>query len=276
MLSLIPATAEEPEIRLWPQGAPGSEGKNDPEAVVTSKSGERTVSSVHQPSITPFLPPKEKAIGAAILVIPGGGHSKLCIDHEGVFISKWLSERGIAAFMLKHRLARENGSTYTIEKHAAADTERAIRLIRSRAAEWNIDPGRLGAMGFSAGGELVSIAALRPSPTDPEDPDPIQRQSPWPAFQVLIYPGRSADINPTELAPPVFMACGEKDRKDISEGLAEVYLRYKRVGVSAELHVFAGIGHGFGYRPTNKGAGATWPERLVEWLDGRGFLARKN
>jgi endo-1,4-beta-xylanase len=72
------------------------------------------------------------------------------------------------------------------------------------------------------------------------------------------------------------MACGEKDRKDISEGLAEVYLRYKRVGVSAELHVFAGLGHGFGFRPTNKGVAATWPERLVEWLDGRGFLARKN
>ena len=275
LFSVIPAFAQDSEIRLWPQGAPGSEGKSEPEAVVTSKSGERTVSSVHQPSITPFLPPKEKANRAAILVIPGGGHSKLCIDHEGVFISKWLNERGIAAFMLKHRLARENGSTYTIEGNALPDAQRAMRIIRSRAAEWGIDPARVGAMGFSAGGELVSLASMRPGEGKAEAADVIERQSARPDFQILIYPGRSGDIQPTKDSPPAFLACGEKDRQDISEGLADVYLRFKRAGVSAELHVYAGIGHGFGFRPTNKGPAATWPERLVEWIEARGFLASK-
>src|SRR5207253_7492529 len=125
---------------LWPNGAPGSEGKTDPEMVKTSGGGERQVSSVHKPSITPFLPAKDKANGCAVLVIPGGGHSVLCVDHEGTFVAQFLAERGIAAFVLKHRLAREKGSTYTIDGHAVPDAQRAIRLIRSRAAEWNIDP----------------------------------------------------------------------------------------------------------------------------------------
>jgi acetyl esterase/lipase len=273
----VTAFAGDPDpILLWPQGAPGSEGKNEPETVVTSGGGERTVCTVHKPSITPFLPAKEKANGAAILVIPGGGHSKLCIDHEGVFISKWLNEHGIAAFMLKHRLAREKGSTYTIEGDALADTQRAMRMIRARAVEWGIDPHRVGAMGFSAGGELVSLASLRPGEGKADAPDTLHRQSARPDFQVMIYPGRSGDILPTKDSPPAFLACGEKDRQDISEGLADAYLRFKRAGVSAELHVFAGLGHGFGFRPTNKGAAATWPERLVDWMDGRGFLTAKS
>src|SRR5689334_5333770 len=106
------------EILLWPNGAPGSEGKTAPEVVQKSGNGERTVSSIHKPSITVYLPAADKATGAAILVIPGGGHRVLCIDHEGVNLAEWLRERGVAAFMLKHRLAREEGSTYTIADHA--------------------------------------------------------------------------------------------------------------------------------------------------------------
>jgi acetyl esterase/lipase len=267
------ARAEDPkEILLWPDGAPGSEGKVEPEKVVTSGNGERTVSSVHKPSITPFLPAKEKATGVAVLVIPGGGHSKLCIDHEGVFVAHWLTDHGIAAFMLKHRLAREPGSTYTIKDHAMADTRRALQLIRSRAAEFGIDPARLGAMGFSAGGELVAQACMTPIAGKADAADPIERQSAVPAFQALIYPGRSGDIQPSKDAPPAFLACGEKDRQDIAEGLAEVYLRFKRAGASAELHVYAGVPHGFGLRPKMQGAVAGWPDRFVEWLKGRGVV----
>jgi acetyl esterase/lipase len=270
------ACAEDPkEILLWPDGAPGSEGKADPEKVVTSGSGERTVSSVHKPSITPFLPAKDKATGAAVLVIPGGGHSKLCIDHEGVFVARWLTDHGIAAFMLKHRLAREQGSAYTIKEHAMADTRRALQLIRSRAAEFEIDPARLGAMGFSAGGELVAQACMTPVAGKPDAADPIERQSAVPAFQALIYPGRSGDIIPSKDAPPAFLSCGEKDRKDIAEGLAEVYLRFKRAGASAELHIYAGAPHGFGLRPNMQGAIAGWPDRFAEWLKGRGMIGEK-
>ena len=269
------ALAENAEILLWPGGAPGSEGKTDAEKVVTSASGERQVSSVHKPSITPFLPAKEKATGAAVLVIPGGGHRMLCVDHEGAFVAEWLAAHGIAAFVLKHRLAREEGSTYTIERDALADTQRAMRLIRSRAGEWGVDPARLGAMGFSAGGELVALAWMRPSEGADEAADPIERLSARPAFQGLIYPGHPGDIVPVKDTPPAFMACGEKDRPDIAEGLAEVYLRFRRAGMSAELHVYAGAGHGFGLRPAMKGALAGWPDRFAEWLDGRGFLAGK-
>ncbi|RYD70747.1 MAG: alpha/beta hydrolase, partial [Verrucomicrobiaceae bacterium] len=236
------------EILLWPQGAPGSEGKSAPETVTTSSNGERIVSTIHNPSLTPFLPAEGKGNGAAVLVIPGGGHSKLCVDHEGGHIAKWLAERGIAAFVLKHRLAREKDSTYTIEEHALADTRRAMRLIRSRASEWGIDTARLGAMGFSAGGELVALSWMRPSAGAPDAPDPIDRLDARPAFQALVYPGRSGDIIPDKDAPPAFLLCGEKDRTDISEGLTDVYLRFKGVGVSAELHIYAGVGHGFGLR----------------------------
>ena len=278
LLSLLLATsvcAADPsaEILLWPEGAPGSEGKTAPEKVVTSANGERQISSVHKPSITPFLPAREKATGAAVLVIPGGGHSKLCVDHEGGNVAQWLADHGIAAFVLKHRLAREEGSTYTIEGHALADTQRAMRLIRSRATEWGVDPARLGAMGFSAGGECVALACMRPSEGKTDAPDPIDRLDARPAFQALIYPGRSGDIEPAKDAPPAFLACSANDRKDISEGLAEVYLRFKRAGASAELHIYSSGGHGFGLRAANKGALAGWSDRFVEWMESRSLLA---
>jgi CubicO group peptidase (beta-lactamase class C family)/predicted esterase len=267
------ATVSRPEpILLWPTGAPGSEGKTEPEKVETSASGERKITSIHQPSITPFLAAKEKANGAAVLVIPGGGHRMLCIDHEGDNLARWLGERGVAAFVLRHRLAREEGSTYTIAEHAFADTQRAMRLIRSRAAEWGVDPARLGAIGFSAGGELVAQIAMKPGAGMLTSADAIEREPARPAFQGLIYPGRSGDIQPDHEAAPAFLACGENDRTDIAEGLADVYLRFKRAKASAEFHVFAGVGHGFGFRADMTGPVAGWPQRFLEWLDTRGIL----
>src|SRR6266446_5361867 len=159
-LTAVFASGEPNEIPLWPDGAPGSEGKTAKE-VVEVKIGERNVQGIHNPSLTPYLPSKDKATGAAVIVIPGGGHRVLAIDHEGYNVAQWLSERGIAAFVLKYRLARETNSTYKIEVESFADTQRALRLIRSRAQEWNIDPARLGAIGFSAGGELVNMACAR-------------------------------------------------------------------------------------------------------------------
>ena len=279
LLALLASTAfaqETPkEILLWPGGAPGSEGKTDPEKIVTSAKGERQVSSIHKPSITRFLPAKGTATGAAVLVIPGGGHKLLCVDHEGENVARWLAAHGIAACVLKHRLAREEGSTYTIQEHALADTLRAMRLIRSRADKWAIDPARLGAIGFSAGGELVALACMNPGEGKADAEDVIERQNARPAFQALIYPGGTASIQPAADAPPAFLACGEKDRQDISEGLAEAYLRFKRAGASAELHVYAGVGHGFGLREGRSGPVATWPERFADWLTYAAFPAPK-
>jgi len=275
LLPAAPFAAESPaEIPLWPNGAPGSEGKTAREVVTKSASGEISVGSIHHPSLTPYLPAKEKATGTAMLVIPGGGHRVLAITHEGYNVAEWLSERGIAAFVLKHRLARETNSTYHIEVESLADTKRAMRLIRSRAAEWGIDPARVGAIGFSAGGELVNLVCARFDDGQDGANDPIERQPCRPDFQALIYPGRSGDIQPTNGFPPVFLACSYTDRQDISEGLAEAYLRFKRAGVPAELHIYSTGGHGFGLRASNTKPVGAWVTRLEEWLTDSRFVKR--
>jgi endo-1,4-beta-xylanase len=229
--------------------------------------------SIHNPSLTPYLP-KEKATGTAMLVIPGGGHRVLAITHEGYNVAEWLSEHGIAAFVLKHRLARETNSTYKIDVEALADTQRAMRLIRSHAEEWHVDPKRIGAIGFSAGGELVNLVCARFDEGKPDASDSIERQPCRPNFQALIYPGRSGDIQPTNGFPPVFLACSYTDRKDISEGLAETYLRFKRAGAPAELHIYSSGGHGFGLRETNKKPVGAWISRFDEWMADSGFVKR--
>lgn len=275
LLSISVFGAEEPkEILLWPGGAPGSEGKTNETVVRVTPTGEHVASKVHKPTLTQYLPPKEKANGAAVIVIPGGGHRELWMDHEGHNAAQWLRDRGIASFVLKHRLARETNSTYKIEVESFADTQRAIRLVRSRAQEWNIDPSRVGAIGFSAGGELVAMASARFDNGNTEASDSIDRQSSKLNFQGLIYPGRSRDIQPTKDSPPVFLACAYNDRQDISEGLAEVYLRFKKAGVPAELHIYSSGGHGFGLRPSNRKPVGNWNVRFEEWLADSGFLKK--
>lgn len=260
--------ARGPVVLLWPNGAPGSQDKTGEEKI--DEHG--YVSNIHRPSLTVYLPAPGKATGAAVLVIPGGGHRFLAINHEGYNVAAWLSEHGIAAFVLKHRLAREEGSTYKIETESLQDAERAMRLIRSRATEWGVDPARLGVMGFSAGGELAALVGARGGPGIAEAADPIDRLGSQAVFQALIYPGNSKAIIPTKDSPPAFLACGYKDRPDISEGLADVYLRFKRAGVPAELHIFAEAGHGFGLRAANPPPAGDWPVRLREWMAARGYL----
>ena len=272
--SLAVAT-EPPVVLLWPKGAPGSEGKPAEEALRLSPTGERVLSSVHRPSLTVYLPSKDTATGAAVIIAPGGGHRELWTDHEGHNVAKWLSGRGVAAFVLKYRLAREKESTYTVEGHALADTQRAIRVARSRATEWDIDPERIGVMGFSAGGELAALASVRYTAASESATDPIEQQSSKPAFQALVYPAIPRDMPLSKDTPPAFLVCGENDRQNISQGLPELYLALKRAGASAELHVYAGVGHGFGMRETTKGAVASWTTRFHEWLDSSGFLKRK-
>src|SRR6202167_3849296 len=268
------AGAQQQPIKLWPKGAPGVEGSVTPETVRLNADGEHILSNIQEPSITPYPPPKAAATGGAVIVAPGGGHSELWMDHEGYAVAEWLSNHGIAAFVLKYRLAREPGSTYTVEGTELQNMQRAIRLVRSRAAEWGVDPNRVGVMGFSAGGELAALASTRYDSGNPNAPDPIDRQSSKPAFQALLYPAIPGNMPLSKENPPAFLACGADDRQNISEGLPELYLAMKRAGASAELHVYARTGHGFGVRPTNHGPSAAWTTEFHAWLEAIGMLRK--
>lgn len=259
-------------IPLWNGTAPGSEGKVAPEKVRITAEGEHVVSSIHQPTLTVYLPKKENATGAAVVICPGGGHRELWMDHEGYRVAQWLADHGIAGLILKYRLAREEGSTYRVEVESLADAQRALQLARSHAAEWAIDPARIGIIGFSAGGELAALAAQPSSTGKAAADDPVARQDSAPAFQGLIYPGNAKAILPSKNSPPAFLVCGYNDRPEISEELSRVYLRFKQAGVPAELHIYTGVGHGFGLRATNTNPAGEWPSRFREWLAASGFL----
>ena len=259
-------SAEPEAIPLWTGGAPGSEARRSEAEKADIGPGKCNVTNVHHPSITPYLPASDKATGTAIIIAPGGGHRVLCLGHEGNSLGKWFADHGIAAFVLKYRLAREAGSTYTVDEHAMADTRRAIRMVRSLANEWKIHPERIGILGFSAGGELAALAAMKSDAGRSDAADAIERASSRPDFQVLIYPGSSNRFTVEAGMPPAFIALGAKDRPDISIGMPELYLKYKQAGVPAELHIYSNADHGFGYRPDAKSAAGDWPLRLREWL----------
>lgn len=264
--------ARHPVVLLWSGGAPGSEGQTGEEKV-RMQQDDQIVSSVHRPSITVYLPSKSKATGAAVIVAPGGGHTELWITHEGYRVAEWLSQHGIAAFVLKYRLARESGSSYTILGHELPDIQRAIRTVRARSAEWGVDSSRLGVMGFSAGAELAALASIHYDDPVEHAVDGVDRQSARPAFQALIYPPRAGDAKYSKDTPQAFLACGGDDQ--IAAGLPDLYKALKSAGVPAELHIYAGVGHGFGIRETNPPSVAGWLDRFRDWMFDRGLLEGK-
>jgi acetyl esterase/lipase len=260
---LAMAETEPPVVHLWENGAPGFESRRDEPEVAR----DYWVRNIQNPSITVFLPPPEKATGAAVLVIPGGGHRELVFNAEGRDPAVYLNSLGVAAFALKYRLAREPGSVYTLEKHACQDAYRAMRLIRSRAKEWNIDPNRVGVLGFSAGGEIVSLIAYSSGDGDPAAADPIDRLNGKPNFQMLIYPGPLGvpDVVPPD-APPAFMLVANDD-KEPSAVILKLLREYRQAGVSVEAHFLAQGSHAFnmGYR-SKLASVKGWPQRMADWL----------
>jgi endo-1,4-beta-xylanase len=277
LLCAVANAAPRETVLLWPSGAPGSSGRTAAETVRVTDLGEHVVSNVHAPSISVFLPSHDKATGTAVIVIPGGGHTELWMDHEGYRVAEFLADHGVAAYVLKYRLAHAPGSTYTVEGNALADVQRAIRVVRSRAAEWSLDPDQVGVMGFSAGGELAALAGTAAADGGvANSADPVERVSAKPRFQALLYPAipqQGMKLSPD--TPPAFLLGGAADQPAISQGLAELYLALRRAGAHAELHIYDGVGHGFGIRAGNTGPVAAWPTRFLEWLDQQGLAKRR-
>jgi acetyl esterase/lipase len=255
-------------IHLWKNGAPGFESRKDePE-----QAKDWWVRNVHNPSMTVFLPAKEKATGAAVVVAPGGGFRELVFNAEGKQAAEFLNGIGVAAFALKYRLPKEANSPYTPD-HVRQDAYRALRLVRAHAKDWNVDPNRVGVLGFSAGGELVNMVAYAPGDGDPKAADPIDRLNGRPNFQMLVYPGGNVpDVIPPD-APPAFLLVASDDEYGCDKTALELYTKLHAAKVSVEAHFLAQGKHAFnmGDRSTLTSV-KTWPQRMADWLADSGYL----
>jgi acetyl esterase/lipase len=267
------AGAQQAPIQLWPDGVPGAEKRhNEAEKVENTY-----VSNIHDPSLTVARANPRHANGAAVIIVPGGGHRMLVWQNEGMVAAKSLNRVGVTAFVLKYRLARDQGSSYSIENDAAADLRRAVRWVRAHAADYGIDPHRLGVMGFSAGGELVSLVADNPEPAAPARKDAIDQQSARPDFQVLVYPGPlGVPGKAVQNAPPAFIVAGSNDKCCMAPALG-LYQQLIAVGVAAELHLYADTDHAFNMgQRSERLSDVHWPDRLADWLSDGGWLIPHN
>ncbi len=251
------------QISLWPNGAPGFEKlRNQPE-----QAQDYWVKNINNPSITVYLPPKNKATGTAVIICPGGGHRLLVFNAEGVEPAVFLNNLGVAAFVLKYRLARDSNSPYSLNIHPREDAYRAMRFVRSHAREWNLDTNRIGIMGFSAGGEVADMVAYADGKGNLNAPDPVDRLNGKPNFLILIYPGPLAipEVVPAD-APPAFLLAANDD-ECCSGSTVNLLQKYRAAKVPVEAHILAHGNHGFNMGNRSKlNSVKTWPQRLADWL----------
>ncbi|MEQ8582571.1 MAG: alpha/beta hydrolase [Marinoscillum sp.] len=251
------------EVPLWSAGAPGFEHlKDEP-----TEAEDWWIKNIHNPSVTIYPADSNNATGVGVIVVPGGGHRALVFNSEGHDAAVYLQRLGITVFVLKYRLAREEGSLYSIEGHAAQDLERAVRLMRYKAPQLGINAEKVGLLGFSAGGELVSMVSYRPGDVKTDATDPIDQESSRPDFQMLVYPGPLGV--PEELPsspPPLFVVAARNDECCAPPSLRLLNL-YFEAGYSVEAHIYAKGGHAFnmGYR-TEYITLKNWPARMSDWL----------
>ena len=283
---LAARAADAPQtVDLWPGPVPGETGQVGDEKVEENKPNEKQVkriTNVSKPTLTIFRAPKDKDTGAAVVIAPGGGYNILAWDLEGEEVAAWLNSIGVTGIVLKYRVPRRPGQPGNeAPLGARQDAQRAISLARSKAADWGIDPNRIGMLGFSAGGHLTAWTATNFDKRAYDPADDADKVSCRPDFAVLCYPAYlvddkthelKPDIRVTAQTPPCFFVHAGDD-KISAENSARMYLALKAAGVGAELHVYATGGHGFGLRPSDQPVSA-WPQRCAEWFRDRGLLKR--
>jgi len=270
--AVLPAQTPPQVIHLWPNGAPGFEDRKDePE---TAK--DWWVRNVHNPSVTVFLPPKDKANGCAVVVAPGGGFHELVFNAEGKQAAEYLNTLGVTVFALKYRLPNDEHSPYNLG-HVRTDAYRALRLVRSRAGEFNIDPNRIGILGFSAGGAVVMMVAFNSGNGDPKAADPIDRVNGRPNFEMLVYPGGETPVRIPADAPPAFMVCANDDEYGCDKVTIDLLQKFRAAKVPVELHLLARGKHAFNMGDrSNLAAVRGWPQRMADWLGDSGYLKPNN
>lgn len=257
-------------IHLWENGAPGFESRKD----VPEQAEDYWVRNINNPSITVFMPPKEKANGCAVVVAPGGGFRELVFNEEGRKAAEFLNTLGVTAFALKYRLSNEEHSPYTLD-NVRQDACRAIRLVRSRAGEFNIDPNRIGILGFSAGGAVVMMVAFDKGDGDPRAADPVDRANGRPNFLMMVYPGGDQlvpKVIPHD-TPPAFLICANDDEYGCDKVTLALLEKFRKANISVEAHFIAKGKHAFNMGDRSSFAAIRhWPDRMAEWLSDRGFL----
>ncbi len=239
------------------------------------------VENITSPTLATFPAPKEKANGAAMLILPGGGFGKVVPDKEGSEAAAWLNSLGISAFVLSYRTSTGADKEITEKKwlRPLQDSQRALRYLRKNAEKWKLDPAKIGLLGFSAGGQVAAIH-LTQGKAFYEVIDEVDEVSHRPDFFMLVYPWRVVDdkteklmpeIVPSEKMPPGFIVHTDDDRSS-SLGAALIYLGMKKHGVSGELHVYQSGGHGYGTRDSPDSVIGTWTDRGTDWLRVRGLV----
>lgn len=282
MASSTVFSAEPITVKLWPQGAPEKPGfKIEPEKEVENlrNDGIKRLTNVSDPTITVYQPASNPT-GTAVLVCPGGGYNILAITHEGTDVCEYLNSLGVTAILLKYRVPRRDPNNPSIEP--IQDAQRAMGIIRHRAAEWGIRPDRIGILGFSAGGHLAVMTTLHPNERTYQKDPALDVDDVTPNFSIPIYPAYLVskddtftllpEVKVTPNSPPMCLVHAHDDKGLTSASAsALIYLEYKKLGLPCELHIYAKGGHGFGMKKAG-GPVNDWHVRVGEWIKAMGWL----
>ena len=271
-------SAEPLTINVWPGKPPGDTKELPPEADQTKPedrliAGRRIIKlgNVSTPQLTVYRPAKSKDTGAAVVICPGGGHSILAYDLEGTEVAEWLNEIGVTGIVLKYRVPGRDPEKRWFA--AVQDGQRAMSLVRNKAAEWGLDPKRIGLLGFSAGGQVAGMVSILDQ-RQYEPLDDVDKVSSRPDFSVLIYPGLMdergqaklrEEVKITKDSPPMFFVHAFDDGVSVFNTLLFA-TELKKVGVTAEVHVYATGGHGYGMRHVDGQPVTDWPKPCEAWL----------